>query len=175
MKLANAVQWINFIIDMVSWETSRHFSTKQGARYSPQWTQFAFANLLRHIIISINGRLMVWFVLLCRKGWDKEWAIYFKLLKHNGVSVTMDGASVSALYSICISHWTRQWLCLNLRAQSSLTLRILQDGCFCWGRRFVKWNLCQMQYQLAVIYWSYEMSLWGQKKKKCPHDHLFQT
>ena len=29
MKLANAGQWIHFILDMVSWETSRHFNMKQ--------------------------------------------------------------------------------------------------------------------------------------------------
>lgn len=35
-KLANAVQWINLMADMVSWETSRHFDMKQGGSYSPQ-------------------------------------------------------------------------------------------------------------------------------------------
>lgn len=35
-KLANAVQWINLMANMVSWETSRRFDMKQGASYSPQ-------------------------------------------------------------------------------------------------------------------------------------------
>lgn len=35
-KLANAVQWINLMADMVSWETSRRFDMKQGGSYSPQ-------------------------------------------------------------------------------------------------------------------------------------------
>lgn len=28
MKLADAVRWINLFLDMVSWETSRHFRMK---------------------------------------------------------------------------------------------------------------------------------------------------
>lgn len=36
MKLANAVQWINLMADVVSWETSRRFDMKQGGSCSPQ-------------------------------------------------------------------------------------------------------------------------------------------
>lgn len=70
---------------------SRHFDMKQGASYSPQWTQFASANLLRHIIISINGRLTVWFV-LSRRNNEINNGQYFKLLEHSSVA-TMDGVS----------------------------------------------------------------------------------
>lgn len=65
------------------------------------------------------------------------------------------------------------WMtCLSFSARAAWPCKSCR--CFRWRRMVVKWNLCQIQCQLAVLYWGCEMSFWEQKRK-CPLDCLLQT